>query len=392
MISANCEAAIAAAQASGNALLKFISPNDVGITGSHQCGFYLPKEDGVWQLFSSQPPSKGQFAKQLVTIHWGIEDYQTQSAITWYGQKTRNEYRLTRFGRNFPYLTRDSVGDLLVLIPTVEGSFRAFLLDLEEDFDEIQAALGTRFARHWAIYSNGAPREETEEECIERKFRRFTEGLTSFPAGETFSSIARQAATDCIREFAEYDLDGALLRLVDCEYRLFRMVERALCNAEVVRLFSDIDDFLRTAATIMNRRKSRAGRSLENHVAALLTMSGVPHTIRPAEIDGRPDIVIPSEAAYFDEIWPKERLFIVGVKTTCKDRWRQVLNEGRRIERKYILTMQPGISEDQLREMRNARVSLVVPQPLHSHYPISSGIEILSLKEFVCRVKDALGI
>lgn len=392
MISANCEAAIAAAQASGNALLKFISPNDVGITGSHQCGFYLPKDDGVWQLFTSQPPNRGEFGEQIVTIHWQIEKYETRSAIKWYGRKTRSEYRLTRFGRNFPYLTRDSVGDLLVLIPLGEGSFRGFLLDLEEDFEEIEAALGTRFARRWAIYSDGAPKEVTEGECTERRFREFAGQLTTFPTGDAFSRAAREAADECIQGFADCDLDSALLKLMDFEYRLFRMAERILCTAEVQRLFADIDDFLGTAATIMNRRKSRAGRSLENHVAALLSKSGIPHAIRPARIEGRPDIVIPSEVAYFDEVWPTERLFVVGVKTTCKDRWRQVLNEGRRTQHKYILTIQPGISEDQLLEMRAAGLSLVVPKPLHPDYPQATGIELLTFEDFARRVKVALGI
>jgi len=48
------------------------------------------------------------------------------------------------------------------------------------------------------------------------------------------------------------------------EYRLFKLVERQLCLDEVRRLFKDIDDFLSTAARIMNRRKTRAGRSMEN--------------------------------------------------------------------------------------------------------------------------------
>ncbi|MGC2639296.1 MAG: type II restriction endonuclease [Acidobacteriaceae bacterium] len=270
MASPDCEAAIEVAQTSGNALLKFISPNDVGITGTHQRGFYLPKKDGVWQLFTTQPPTRGEFDKRLVIIDWQIEAYRTKSAITWYGEKTRSEYRLTRFGPHFPFLTRDSVGDLFVLVPLNQDSFRAFLLDLPDDIEEVQAALGVRFGQGWAIYQNGAPLEETEDECIERQFRAFVEQLTAFPTGELFSAAARRAVEDCMREFARQDLDSTLLKLMECEYRLFRLAERALCTQEVQRVFANVDDFLKTASTIMNRRKSRAGRSLENHVGALL--------------------------------------------------------------------------------------------------------------------------
>lgn len=390
MVSPNCEAAIDAARNSGNALLKFISANDAGVTGTHQCGFYLPRQDGVWQLFTRQPPNKDEFGKAIVTIHWQIERYETQSAITWYGKKTRSEYRLTRFGRNFPYLTRDSVGDLFVLVPEDTVTFRAFLLDLPDDIEELQAILGVQFGRQWAIYQDGAPRVETENECIERAFREFAEGLTNFPTGEAFSTAARQAVENCIRGFEHHDLDSALLRLMDSEYRLFRLAERALCTGEVQRLFRDVEDFLKTAATIMNRRKSRAGRSLENHVGALRARRGVPHVMRPAEIEGQPDVVIPSAAAYFDPTWPTDKLFVVGVKTTCKDRWRQVVNEAPRATHKYILTVQPGISEDQLRLMHQAGVSLIVPSSLHGDYPHTTNVEILTIEQFVDRVRVAL--
>lgn len=390
MASPNCEAAVEAAQTSGNALLKFISANDVGITGTHQCGFYLPREDGVWQLFTAQPPNKEEFNKAIVTILWQIEGYETQSAITWYGQKTRREYRLTRFGRNFPYLTRDSVGDLFVLVPIGPARFRAFLLDLPDDIEELLAALGIQFGRHWAVYQNGAPREEAENECVERAFRGFVATLTAFPSGEAFSRTAQVAAEKCIHGFARQNADSAVLRLMDSEYRLFRMAERALCASEVQRLFRDIEDFLKTAATIMNRRKSRAGRSLENHVSALLSRSQIPHVMRPATIEGQPDIVIPSVEAYSDPEMPPDRLFVVGVKTTCKDRWRQVLNEAPRVPHKYILTAQPGISEDQLRQMHEAGVSLIVPQALHCEYPHTTAAELLTFEEFLVRVKATL--
>jgi hypothetical protein len=113
-----------------------------------------------------------------------------------------------------------------------------------------------------------------------------------------------------------------------------------------------------------------------------------PFDVRP-QIDGRvqPDILIPSKAQYEDTSFPAERLRIVGVKTTCKDRWRQVLNEGKRVPKKHILTIQPGISLNQLNEMSAAGVTLVVPKRLHKEYPQGSGARILTLEEFVSTVR-----
>jgi restriction endonuclease EcoRII-like protein len=122
-----------------------------------------------------------------------------------------------------------------------------------------------------------------------------------------------------------------LVRWGEAEYKLYRLAERQICQSEIVRVFKDVDDFLTTASSIMNRRKSRAGRSLENHFDYLLGRAAIPHVIRPSEVDGKPDIIIPSVEAYKDNRYPTNKLFMVGVKTTCKDRWRQVLNEAKRI-------------------------------------------------------------
>jgi hypothetical protein len=81
---------------------------------------------------------------------------------------------------------------------------------------------------------------------------------------------------------------------------------------------------------------------------------------------------------------------VIGVKTTCKDRWRQVLNEGKRKREKYIVTMQPGISAAQLDEMHRAGVTLVVPRPLHSEYPLPRTVRLLSIEEFIGELRCVL--
>lgn len=43
---------------------------------------------------------------------------------------------------------------------------------------------------------------------------------------------------------------------------------------------------------------------------------------------------------------------MLGVKSTCKDRWRQVLSEAKRIDNKHLATLEPGISENQTAEMQ----------------------------------------
>jgi EcoRII C terminal/Restriction endonuclease EcoRII, N-terminal len=390
MISPYCERAIEDALHHGNALLKFISPNNVGLTGSHECGFYLPYS--LWEMYTPHPPVKGRIDKHPVSILWQ-DGRVTKSVITWYGDKTRREYRLTRFGKDFPFLNEDVVGDLLVLIAKSRDEFLAYVLDYDDDIEEIQSALGVEAFEHWGAYRDGAPQQvESEDDCIDRKIREFSAALTDFPTGAVFSEKTRAILVECLKKFPNLTADEALVTAYQTEYQLFQSVERIVCQNEVSgRLFKNIDDFIQTAASIMNRRKARAGRSFENHVEYLLTHAKIPHKMRPSlGADGKPDIVIPDERAYFDAGFPIEKLFIVGLKTTCKDRWRQVLNEGRRVKAKHILTLQPGITSAQLAEMHTAGVSLVVPLSLHKSFPKEHTINLLTVESFIQTVKHQL--
>ncbi len=343
-------------------------------------------------MYTEQAPIKGLNHEKLVNVVWQ-DGRTTESCIHWYGTK-KFEYRLTRFGKDFPFRTFDNVGDLLVLIRKADNEFSAYVLDDDDDIEEIKATLGVEITKTWGAFRAGDEPEmegETEDECVDARFRHFVADLDGFPTGRTFSEITIRALIDCIRGFDRFSLDEMLIRAVDAEYQLFRLAERQVCQPQITRLFRNVDDFLETASSIMNRRKSRAGRALENHFEYLLNRAGIPHQIRPLTIEGNPDVVIPNETAYHDPNYPVEKLYIIGVKTTCKDRWRQVLNEAERVSQKHIMTLQAGISERQLGQMHKASVNLVVPKSLHPLYPKKREISLLSVEEFVNTVRVQLG-
>jgi hypothetical protein len=165
----------------------------------------------------------------------------------------------------------------------------------------------------------------------------------------------------------------------------------AFCNALGIQpgarwgfFEKSVEDFIAAAASLMNRRKSRAGHSLEAHVEYLLAAEGITFEAQ-ALIDGngRPDILLPGKAAYNDPAHPAEKLVVLGLKTTCRDRWRQVLNEGKRIPQKHLLTLQPAMSRAQLKEMQEAKLQLVVPVSLHAGYDLPEGGRLLSVEQFV---------
>ena len=383
------ERAIADARQYGRALLKFISANDVGSTGGHQCGFYLPK--AIWRHFTCNPPEREKLSKEEVKITWQ-DGLVTDSVITWYGRKTRSEYRLTRFGRDFPWLNQDNVGSLLILIPYASSEFMAYVADTEDDIDDVLSAFGlSGLDEAWALYDAAAMPQEDPDSCITRRFSKFVAPLKKdFPSPKHFAEATFNALADCFSSFSAADSDTKLLQLLDYEYRLFKLAERRIYSGILTSPFQSIDHFLQIASSIMNRRKKRAGISLENHVETVLKDAAIPFASHPKVDDTAPDFIIPSVEAYNDRSYPSDKLFVLALKTTCKDRWRQILNEAPRIPLKHLLTVQQGISQNQLTEISRSNVSLIVPESLHSCYPGSGRKSLLTVESFVAKIKSAL--
>src|SRR5262249_14366574 len=155
--------------------------------------------------------------------------------------------------------------------------FRAYVLDTDQDIEEIHAELGLEVFGNWSAYEAGnTPPLETEDACVERNFVEFLASLAEFPKGEVFSSAAIKVLTACAKVFGLWSAHDKLFRSYGMEFRLFRRLERKLCEPDITRSFKDVDDFLETAQTILQRRKSRAGRALENHVEYLLKAAALP--------------------------------------------------------------------------------------------------------------------
>lgn len=197
------------------------------------------------------------------------------------------------------------------------------------------------------------------------------------------------------RPLAVKDPDSILLRWTDQEYTLFRAIEHARYGDIVAQGFSSVDDFVIMANQVLNRRKSRAGKSLEHHLAAIFDENKIRYTPQAVtEGNKRPDFLFPSEKDYHDMMFSVDKLCTLAAKTTCKDRWRQILNEADRLrdENKYLCTMQQGISAAQMDEMQAEKVVLVVPKAYHSAYPKEKRDQIWTLGKFVNYVKEMEGI
>ncbi len=182
------------------------------------------------------------------------------------------------------------------------------------------------------------------------------------------------------------------MRRRDCEFEVFQSDEEALEGHVVTRGFHSVAEFLTHAQRILQRRKARSGKSLELQTRQILIEEGFvagtdfSHN-GESKAGKRPDFLFPSEAAYRNPAFSNARLRMLATKTTCKDRWRQVLNEADRIRAKHLLTLQEGVSENQYAEMKYAGVRLVIPQSLMTKFPESIRTELIPLSDFIESVR-----
>ncbi len=206
----------------------------------------------------------------------------------------------------------------------------------------------------------------------------------AFPATSEFSAFARSTVANVD---ARDDPDAALLAWMDQEESLYRALERALLSEQFVESDGDVDRILQISMQTFQRRRSRAGRALENHVEELLLVHGVQFDSQSkTEGQRRPDFLFPSGRAYADPDYPSHALHILAVKTTCKDRWRQVLSEADRIPTKHLLTLEAPISRAQTDEMRERSLVLVLPRALHDVFENAQQRQLLTVSQFIAAV------
>lgn len=74
---------------------------------------------------------------------------------------------------------------------------------------------------------------------------------------------------------------------------------------------------------------------------------------------------------------------MLAVKTSCEDRWQQVLAQADRIAVKHLLTLEPGISQTQTDEMRKERLQLVLPRSLHESHRPAQQAELTDIAQFL---------
>lgn len=383
--------------------VKRLSGNDTLANQAHQAGPYIPREF-LFGIFPSLQRRDEKNPDVRFNLYLDSHADHREVRAVWYNNKFhgnpkggRNETRVTGFGGSASALLDPESTGALTVFAFRPGSAPAmpdchvWVCRHETEEDLVEDRVGPVEPGKWLIWPPSqdafpsllttAPSSRTS--CWLEDAEIPPEWLVRFPSG---AEIIRKAVE--LRSDASLAPDQRLLRRRECEFEIFRSVEQAVELPHITAGFTSVDGFIARAQTILQRRKARSGRSLELHTREIFIeerlTEGTQFVHQPVSEDGKtPDFLFPSVAAYRDPSFPSDRLRMLAVKTTCKDRWRQILNEADRIPAKHLLTLQEGVSETQFSEMVNAGVQLVVPAGLTDKFPKAVQPHLQSLESFI---------
>lgn len=382
--------------------VKRLSGNDTQLTGGHQAGPYIPRE----LAFALAPEFEDLSQKNLridVFLEVMPAAYEQLSNIIYYNNKFhenpaggRNEMRLTRLGgKENPLLDVENTGALTIFAFNRKDNLhcKVWVCQSESEEELVEDLVGPVEPAESLIWNpEKRSRQDTSDSgpvsCQLPASDIPADWLVEFPTG---LQIIEKSIS--LRPDGGLSVDERLTRRRDCEFEVFRSVERAFFTPKIRSGFATLEDFLALAQSVLQSRKSRAGKSLEYHAKAIFEDEGMREGIDFAynvRIEGnkKPDFLFPSVEKYNDSSFPDSAITVLGAKTTCKDRWRQVLNEADRAKTKYLLTLQEGVSENQFAEMTSAGLCLVVPDKLHEKYPKNVRPKLMTLRGFIDRVKS----
>lgn len=383
--------------------VKDLSAVEVNLTVSNQHEF-----NGVSSLRKILGESRKRYSTKFMYLTDDDDPVIDDGFLTWYnareGKSRSAEYRLY-FNKNLVSMCAAEGDSLLIGIQPNESAM-AIIMQKESTIDRqvkwlfgFSESLHPRFSVRGELESErdriaftsslileslGISVEVSEETFLDTMLDKFG---PQFPSTKVFSKYARSTLSHVS---SLDDPDAALMAWLEREEILFRTMERYLLGERLSKGFAnDVDGFIEYSLSVQNRRKSRVGYALENHLEIIWDEHGIAYSRGcVTENTSRPDFIFPDIEKYHDPIYSPNLLTMLGAKSTCKDRWRQVLTEANRIPYKHLLTLEAAISENQTNEMRERNLQLVIPHDLHETFSPNQREWLINLKTFISLVKE----
>jgi len=377
--------------------VKRLAGNDTLLNRSHQAGPYVPKPI-AFRIFPSIVTRRTEINPRVpFEAHIDSHGIVSEPSCIYYNSRTRNECRFTAWGgQQSPILDPDATGSVCIFAfekpaPAADATLcRVWLCESVEEDDASEGRLGPIEPGEALLYDASGvapfPMEppNADTQCWMSADAIPEEWKTAFPSAADI--VARAVAN--LPSVNAKDCDVRLIRRRDCEFAVFRSLEEYHVLPLITEGFSTVEFFVDIANRVTNRRKSRSGSSLELQTKAIFDEEELPYSYdQISEQQKRPDFLFPSAEAYRDPTFDADKLRMLAVKTTCKDRWRQILNEAKRIPVKHLLTLQEGVSLNQYEEMKNYGVHLAVPASNIKTFPEQIRCELSTLHQFIVETR-----
>ncbi len=397
----------------------FLSDYFVGLGAKRLSAVEVDKEKSNQHEFNGVSSLKRLFGEQkrtydglLVWLGVNEEDNKSEKiSLTWYDARenhaTRTEFRLYfQSSEIFENVSENDLliigkktdNTLLVIVAKENSTFESQMIwlfgltSIQQNRYEIQIIEQKEQFQIDYIKNTILPLLQIEidlydENLLDLMIDKFNE---SFPSTREFSSFANSTLKNL--NFIESP-DDVLIQLMEKEEILFKTLEKYFVEKKLKSGFGksgiDVDDFINFSLSVQNRRKSRVGFALENHLEEIFIKNNIQYERgKITENKSRPDFIFPSIDKYHDISFSNNLLTMLGAKSTCKDRWRQVLTEARKISIKHLLTLEPAISQNQTDEMQSNNLQLVVPSSIIKTYNAKQQEWLINLKDFVNIIKE----
>lgn len=382
-------------------LIKKLSRNDCGwADGSengHQNGVYIPRaireSDFFPQLKNINQNKPHIFESQFKTL-WPATGEIKSSSLKHYSNKG-TEMHFTGVPKSeFAGLTPASLMIGGILREPADEIYHWFMIvdSASEEVELLEAMfdLGTEF--HYGLFDPAdalkIQKDETEQLVDELSaalkngsLAAFIASVSKMPAPEILAAEAQRVFLQQhqLGDLSPYEMPNpgdAIMKISrDIEYSLYKRAERRYRAAEVIRIitsggadivssvvrgFSDLDATFLSAS---QHRKSRAGRSFEQHIARLLRDGRIAFEEQAVTGGRRPDFVLPSLVV----LKSKKRTFVeamvLSAKTTLRERWKQVAMERFNCAL-FLATVDDRVSSAAIDDMSTQGIHLVVPESL----------------------------
>ena len=262
----NIETAIKMVSEGTDSYVKFLSVNDTGKNNTHQSGVLISKT--VKDMLFKGPLPSDRITDRWASIHWLNVGISTNSRFIYYASK--NELRITNFSHGFPLLNPEEAGSLFILTKNNEQDYSAFIIDNGDEINDFLTYFGITpdNTNNYLPKLGYKPVKELIQSFVTDYFQKMHVFPTSIELSQFGRNLSYQIYGDTIDPIK--NPDHALLIWSNSEFELFSGFEAKDIELRggLQQIFAgDLDAY--KINSIMNRRKSRAGKSLENQLEYL---------------------------------------------------------------------------------------------------------------------------